>query len=192
MCACLVKLLETHPTKQRDAPPDTIGPPVIRALHAFRCAAAVCLRQVVGTSIFLSACIAGCPGVLPGDLASSWVLWDLLFWTPFLLGSCLFIFSSALSLRDALAAGRLTGACGGSRSSVWRQLHIAQCIFNVVGSVGFWLCSFFGFFAYPMQKYQRWGMAFSCLWGSCCFAVAAIIQLVVACRARLRSGVVFD
>lgn len=89
---------------------------------------------------------------------------------PFLLGSCLFITSALLSLRDCQGNW---GTAKPSLRSWW--MHVL----NLVGSIGFWLCSFFGFFAHPAERFQRWGMAFSCLWGSCCFAVAAFLQLLL-------------
>lgn len=95
-----------------------------------------------------------------------------LFRSPFLLGSCLFISSALLSLRDCQD-------CWWSpkpRLRLW-WMHLS----NTVGSIGFWLCSFFGLFAHPAEKFQRWGMAFSCLWGSCCFAIAAYLQLLQVC-----------
>jgi hypothetical protein len=91
---------------------------------------------------------------------------------PFLFGSCLFITSALLSLRDCQGCWLNPQPA----SKLW-WVHVA----NTVGSVGFWLCSFFGFFAHPAGRFQRWGMAFSCLWGSCCFAVAAYLQLLQAC-----------
>lgn len=129
--------------------------------------------QVVGTTIFFAACVCGFPGVLQTNYsAGDWMLWDAFFWAPFLAGSCLFITSGLLSVRE----------CQGCwcKPQPWSQawwMHVA----NTVGSIGFWLCSFFGFFAHPAQMFQRWGMAFSCLWGSCCFAVAAWLQLLLAC-----------
>ena len=40
-------------------------------------------------------------------------------------------------------------------------------------------CSgFFGFFAYPEQKYQRWGMSCSTFWGAWAFLLGSYIQLV--------------
>lgn len=97
---------------------------------------------------------------------------------PFLIGSCLFITSAALSLRDCQGSWWLPAnpkTCLTNR--LW-WMHVL----NVIGSIGFWLCSFFGFFAHPAEKYQRWGMAFSCLWGSCCFALAGFLQLLLACQ----------
>lgn len=90
---------------------------------------------------------------------------------PFLVGSCLFITSAVLSLREC--QGRWLNPT--PWSATW-WMHVL----NIIGSVGFWLCSFFGFYAYPAQRYQRWGMAFSCLWGSCCFAIAGFLQLLLA------------
>jgi hypothetical protein len=53
---------------------------------------------------------------------------------------------------------------------------------NLVGSVGFWLCSFFGFYAFPAMRFQVWGMAFSCLWGSCAFLVGGVLQLLLVAQ----------
>lgn len=61
-----------------------------------------------------------------------------------------------------------------------RKLSWWLALANVAGSIGFWLCSFFGLWAYPAQKYQRWGMAFSCLWGSCFFLISGYLQLLEA------------
>lgn len=39
-------------------------------------------------------------------------------------------------------------------------------------------CSgFFGFFAYPVERYQRWGMSCSTFWGAWAFLLGSYIQL---------------
>lgn len=37
---------------------------------------------------------------------------------------------------------------------------------------------FFGFFAYPEGKYQRWGMSCSTFWGAWAFLLGSYIQLI--------------
>jgi len=40
------------------------------------------------------------------------------------------------------------------------------------------VCSgFFGFFAYPEMKYQKWGMSCSTFWGAWAFLLGSYIQL---------------
>jgi len=84
---------------------------------------------------------------------------------------------SSMPFPQALQQLLLAGAGSECDALEW-WMHAA----NLVGSVGFWLCSFFGFFAYPARMFQRWGMAFSCLWGSWAFLLGGLLQLMMTLR----------
>ncbi len=58
-------------------------------------------------------------------------------------------------------------------------LHLLMLVGSFLNDRVRCICSgFFGFFAYPEQKYQRWGMSCSTFWGAWAFLLGSYIQLV--------------
>jgi hypothetical protein len=51
---------------------------------------------------------------------------------------------------------------------------------NLIGSIGFWLSGFFGFWAVPAGKYQLGGTVLSTFWGSYAFLIGSYLQLLEA------------
>lgn len=114
-------------------------------------------------------CIFGTPGVAPRESAATDRLWDGVFWLFQCVGASFFIVSAWLfMLEEQPAWWRPQPQRAGWHVGAW----------NLVGSVGFWLSGFFGFWAVPAGIMQVGGTAGSTFWGSYAFLIGSYIQLL--------------
>lgn len=123
--------------------------------------------QEVAATVFWMSTITGIPGVLPTDNVS---LENILYWTPQVVGGAGFIVASVLLMYE-------------EQPNWWRiqprRLGWQVGLWNLIGAVGFMLSGVFGYWK-PVDRYQKWGTAFSSFWGGWAFLVGSVIQYIEA------------
>lgn len=126
--------------------------------------------QYFGASAFTIAVIAGTPGVLS---STQWQLQTALIWTMQVVGSIGFIISSGMLMLEEQREWYIPALDRiGWHSAVW----------NVIGSIGFFLSAVFGYLANWGGKgeicCQFWGTAFNTYYGSWAFLISSILLLI--------------
>ncbi|KAI3630136.1 hypothetical protein MIR68_011571 [Amoeboaphelidium protococcarum] len=122
------------------------------------------LIQFIATTIFFISVFSAL--FLPSDGQQAPILYFWLFWTPQVVGAAFLIWSSWAMMVDAQPKWFVPKPF----SLMW---HVG--FWNVIGSVGFWLSGFTGYFSSNPQV-LKWGVYFSTYWGSYSFLLGSILQ----------------
>ncbi|KAK9793466.1 hypothetical protein WJX73_001390 [Symbiochloris irregularis] len=100
----------------------------------------------ISATIFWIATMTGVPNELSTESQNYYVVWDIIYWLPQVVGSTGFMLASTLLMLE-------------TQHKWWlpRPFNLGWHVgfFNFIGAIGFWLSGLFGFYAYPNGNYQR-------------------------------------
>jgi len=119
------------------------------------------LAQLLGATIFFVPCVVG--ALLAAHPAIDAFAW---FWLPQMSGATWFMIAAWMAMREVQPT---------ALRPAWDRLGWWSGLFNLLGAIGFFLCSWFGFksgFESPMLS------NLSTFLGSCCFLIASYLMLI--------------
>lgn len=125
--------------------------------------------QFLGTIVFFVSVVTVLPGVLPASEPAHRALYIVLLWLPQVIGAALLTVSSYLIMLEnqhrAFYIPELTSL----------GFHVG--LFNVIGSLGFFMSGLGGIIFSTAQTNQRlWSVAFSTYVGSYAFLLGSVLQ----------------